>query len=121
MDIAIKVVGVVIILMGVVNVANPLIILNILKFLKPGKRIYLLAIARFALGILFLISARECRQFWIIFCFGLLFLLSGALVVIMPPERIRKMIEWFEKRKPFVLRILGIVVALFGVIVLLAA
>jgi len=121
MDIAIKVVGVVIIIMGVVNAANPLVLLNTLKFLKAGKRIYIIAIARLALGILFLISARECRQFWVVFCFGLLFLLSGSLVIIMGPERTGRMIEWFEKRKTFVLRILGVIVALFGAVILYAA
>ena len=89
MDVVIKSVGVIFILLGIAYIIKPGILKWLMRFMKKGGRIYMGALLRFALAVVFLLGAGECNNKWIIAAFGILFLLGGLLIIVMTPKRIR--------------------------------
>ena len=77
MHIAIKSLGILIALIGIVYLLRPELIKCSMNFFKKGKRIYFPGVLRFALAIVFFLGARECRYFWVIFASGMIFLTGG--------------------------------------------
>ena len=88
MEIIVKIVGILIVLIGIVFLLKPGVMKRLMEFIKKGKRVYFAAVIRFTLAIIFLLGAGECYQKWIIAAFGILFLISGLLILILGPERI---------------------------------
>ena len=121
MQITIKSLGVLFILMGVAYLLRPEIIKRLMTFFKKGNRIYFPGLLRFALAVVFLVGARECRSFWVIFVCGILFLLGGVLIFALGPEKIRRMLDWYARQSILVFRVIAFVVLVLGVIVVFAA
>jgi uncharacterized protein YjeT (DUF2065 family) len=121
MDIVIKAIGIIIAAMAVVYILKPQILKQLLKFFSQGKRVYLIAAIRFAFAIIFLLGARECDFPWVIFVFAVLFILSGSLVLLLGPEKIKSMLAWYQDRPVGILRVLGFVALLFGTAIIYSA
>jgi len=117
----IKSLGILFALMGIAYLLKPEIIKKLMAFFKKGKRIYLAGLVRFALAVVFFIGARECRYFWIIFACGIIFMLSGLLIFMLGPEKIRRMFNWYQNQPNLFFRVIAIVVLIFGAIVILSA
>jgi uncharacterized protein YjeT (DUF2065 family) len=119
MDKVILCLGIVILLLGIVYLIRPDVIRWLLGFFKQGKRLYVIALVRFALAVVFLLGARECGStWWVILIFGVLFLISGLLIVGLGPKKVKSMLDWWEKQSSVLLRILALVtIAVGGVIV----
>ena len=118
MEIIIKIVGIIIVLIGVLFLLYPGVMKKIMGFMKKGKRIYLAGLLRFTLSVIFLLGAGECYQKWIIAAFGILFLISGLLIFALGPEKIRQMLDWYENQPTPIFRVIaGIVLACGAVIV----
>ena len=117
----IKSLGIIFVLMGLAYLLRPAIIKKLMVFFKKGNRIYLPGLIRFALAIIFFVGARECRYFWIIFACGIIFLLSGLLIFILGPEKIRRMFNWYENQPDMFFRVIALIVLIFGAIVILSA
>jgi len=121
MDIVIKIIGIVFIAIAIVFLLKPGVMNPIMEFFKKGKRIYFAGIARLVLAVVFLLGARECDITWLIAIFGILFLISGLSIFMLGPERIRRMIDWFQKQSAIFLRVMAIIVLAFGAIIIYAA
>ena len=80
METVIKIIGTVIVCIGLVYLIKPEILRATIGFFAKGSRLYLAAMVRFALAIVFIIGARHCGIKWVIVLFGLIFLLSGLLI-----------------------------------------
>jgi uncharacterized protein YjeT (DUF2065 family) len=119
--IVIKSLGIVFALMGIAYLLRPEIIKKLMGFFKKGKRIYLPGLVRFALAVVFLVAARECRYPWIIFVCGIIFLTGGLLIFLLGPEKIRRILNWYQEQSTLVFRVIAIVVLVFGVIIILSA
>jgi uncharacterized protein YjeT (DUF2065 family) len=119
--IAIKSIGMLISLMGIVYLLRPDIIRKLMRFFKKGNRIYLAGILRLALAVVFLVAARECRYPWIIFVSGVIFLAGGLLIFLLGPEKIRKMLDWYQEQPTLIFRVIALIVLAFGVIIILSA
>jgi uncharacterized protein YjeT (DUF2065 family) len=119
--IVIKSLGILFALMGIAYLLRPEIIKKLMGFFKKGKRIYLPGLVRFALAVVFLVAARECRYPWIIFACGIIFLTGGLLIFLLGPEKIRRILNWYQEQSTLVFRIIAIVVLAFGVIIILSA
>jgi len=119
--IAIKSIGMLISLMGIVYLLRPDIIKKLMVFLKKGKRIYLAGILRLALAVIFLVAARECRYPWIIFVSGIIFLAGGLLIFLLGSEKIRKILDWYQEQSTPIFRVIAIIVLVFGIIIILSA
>jgi hypothetical protein len=121
MEIIIKVLGTVIVCIGLVYLIKPEIFRSIIGFFVKGKRLYLAALVRFTLAIIFIMGARHCGIKWIIVMFGLIFLLSGLLIIMMGLEKTKGIIRWYQKQPIFVYRIVAIIVLSVGLIIVYAA
>jgi uncharacterized protein YjeT (DUF2065 family) len=119
--IVIKILGIIISLMGLVYLLRPDIIKKLMNFFKKDKRIYLSGVLRLALAVVFLVAARECRYPWIIFACGIIFLAGGLLIFLLGPERIRKILDWYEEQSTLIFRVIAVIVLVFGLIIILSA
>lgn len=119
--IIIKLLGVVFVLMGIAYLLKPDIMKGLMAFFKKGNRMYLPGLVRFVLAIIFFVGARECQYFWIIFAFGVLFLLSGLLIFLLGPAKIRGILDWYQKQPVFVFRVIAVIVMAVGVVIVFSA
>ena len=121
MHIVIKSLGILIALMGIAYLLRPEIIKRLMNFFKKGRRIYLPGVLRFTLAIVFFLGARECRYFWVIFASGMLFLTGGFLIFTIGPERIRRILDWYQEQPLLIFRIIALIVLAFGAIIVYSA
>jgi len=121
MDNIIKILGIVFIVFGILYFTRPEIMERMIEFFKQGKRIYLAGLLRFALAIIFLIGARECHRFWIIFTLGILFLIGGVLIFVLGPEKIRRIFDWYQSQSLLFFRIIAVVPMVLGVVIIFSA
>jgi uncharacterized protein YjeT (DUF2065 family) len=121
MDIVIKILGLVIAAIGIVYIIKPNVMNRIIEFFKKGKRLYIAAPVRLALAVVFLLGARECRYFWVIFAFGILLLISGILVLVLGPKKLTPMLEWWLKQPTLLLRLIALIAVAFGIVIIISA
>ena len=123
MDIVIKSLGIVFCIIGIVYLLRPDIMKWLMEFFKQGKRIYFAGVIRLALAVVFFSSYRdrECNKPWIIFAFGILFLISGLLIFVLGPEKIRRMLDWYQKQPVLIFRVIAVIVLAIGAIIIYSA
>lgn len=76
---------------------------------------------RLALAIVFLLGVRECVEPWVIFAFGIIFLISGLLVFMLRLGWLKSYTEWWQKQSLLLIRILAVITFAFGVIIIISA
>ena len=121
MDIIIKILGLVIAAIGIICIIKPTVMNRIMEFFKKGKRLYIAAPVRLALAVVFLLGARECKYFWVIFAIGILFLITGVLVLVLGPKKLTPMLEWWLKQPTLLLRLMALIAVAFGVVIIISA
>ena len=121
MDVVIKIVGIVFILVGIVYLLKPDVMKRLIEFFKKGKRIYLAGLIRLALAVIFLLGARECDITWVIVVFGVLFLISGLLIFMLGPEKLRTIFDWFQKQSLLVFRVIALIALALGAVIIYSA
>ena len=121
MDLVIKILGIVFVAMAVVYILKAEVVNRLFEFFKKGNRIYIAVPIRLGLGIVFLLGARECKHFWVIFVLGIILLISGILVLVLGPKKLRPIIEWFQKQPAVIHRVIALVVLAVGVVIIISA
>ena len=121
MNTVIRIIGTVIVCLGLAYLIKPGIIRALISFFSKGFRLFFAALVRFALAIVFLMGAKECKIPPVIVTFGLIFLLSGLLIFFLGLDRARGILKWYLEQPNFILRILAIVVLAVGLIIVYAA
>ncbi len=123
MDIVIKIIGIVFIALAIVFLLKPAVMNQLIEFFKKGKRIYFAGIVRLVLAVIFLLGTRghEGHKFWIIFAFGVLFLISGVLIFMLGPEKCKSVVDWYQKKSAWFFQVMAIIVLAFGAIIIYAA
>jgi len=121
MDIVVKVIGIVFIFMAIVYFLKPDIMKRLLEFFKRGKRMYFAALIRLVLAVVFLLAARECSQFWVIFAVGILFIISGLLIFMLGLEKVKSYIGWWQKQPVLLLRVVALIPLVIGAVIIYAA
>jgi uncharacterized protein YjeT (DUF2065 family) len=121
MDNVIKIIGIVFVAIAIVYILKPDVMKRLFEFFKKGNRLYVAAPVRLALGVVFLLGARECKQFWVILVLGILLLISGILVLVLGPKKLRPMIEWFQKQSGVLVRAMALIVLAIGVVIIISA
>jgi uncharacterized protein YjeT (DUF2065 family) len=92
-----------------------------MQFFAKGRRLYLAALVRFALAIVFFLGARHCGIRWVIVLFGLIFMLSGLLIFMLGLEKAKSILNWYQEQPRFTFRVVAIIVLGVGLIILYAA
>jgi uncharacterized protein YjeT (DUF2065 family) len=121
METIIKVIGTIIVCIGLVFFIWPAIQKATVLFFSKGSRLYLAAMVRFALAIIFIMGARHCGRTWIIVMFGLIFLLSGLLIFMLGLQKSKGIIRWYMEQPKFIFRIVAGIVLAVGLIIVYAA
>jgi uncharacterized protein YjeT (DUF2065 family) len=121
MEIVIRGIGTVIACIGLVFLVRPEILRAVMRFFSKGSRLYLAAIVRFSLAIIFIMGARHCGIKWVIVMFGLIFLLSGLLIFIMGLQKAKVILRWYLEQPEFISRIVAGIVLAVGLIIVYAA
>ena len=121
MDTVIKVIGIVFVCVAIVYLLKPNVMKWLMEFFKQGKRIYFAGLIRFVLAVIFLLAARECKNFWVIFAFGILFIISGLLIFVLGSKRLKSMIEWYQKQSVLLLRVIALITLAIGAVIIYAA
>jgi len=121
MHMVIKSLGMVFALVGVVYLLRPDVLKWLMEFFKKGKRIYFAGLLRFALAVVFLVGARECKYSWVILVFGILFLIGGLLIFLLGPEKVRRILDWYQGQSTLVFRVIALIVLAVGVVVIFSA
>jgi len=119
--IVIKSLGILFALIGILYLLRPDIIKRLMEFFKKGKRIYLAGLIRFALAVVFLLGAGECDQKWVIAAFGILFLMGGLLIFMLGPEKIRRILDWYQNQSTLIFRVIALIVLAVGAIIIYSA
>ncbi len=114
------IIGIVIILWGIWVVIKPGIVKAIFTRLK-GPLVYLPALIRVALGVVFLISVGDPRSEWVIMAFGIIFFAAGIVMFMIKPAKLRHFFQWWANRAPLTIRLLGIIAAAVGGVIAYAA
>jgi hypothetical protein len=117
----IQIIGIVFVAIAIVYILKPDVMNRLFEFFKKGNRLYLAAPIRLALGVVFLLGARECKQFWVIFVLGILLLISGILVLVLGPRKLVPIIEWFQGQSEILQRVVALIVLAVGVVIIISA
>ena len=121
MVIVIKGLGTLFVLIGVAYLFRPTILKTLMSFFKKGRRIYAAGLIRFALAVIFLLAATQCRYPEIVGVFGILFLISGLLIFVLRPDTIRRIFDWYDEQSILVFRVIAIVVIAVGAVIIFSA
>lgn len=121
MDKVIIAIGIVFIAIAIVFLLRPDVMKWLMEFFKKGKRIYLAGLLRFVLGVIFLLGARDCDSKPIIAALGILFLISALLIFTLRLERLKSMINWYQKQSALLLRVMAIFTLAIGAIIIYSA
>ncbi len=119
--IVIRSLGILFAIIGVVYLLRPDFIKWLMEFFKKGSRVYFAGVLRFVLAVIFLVGAGDCRYFWIIFTFGILFLIGGLLIFTLGPEKIGRMFDWYQGQSTLVFRAIALIVLVIGAIIIYSA
>lgn len=121
MDTVVTIVGVVFVFITIVYILKPDVMKRLMEFFKQGRRMYFAALMRFALAVVFLFAARYCRYFWVIFAFGVLFIISGLLIFILGLEKVKSYISWWQRQPAILLRVVALIGLGIGALIIYSA
>jgi hypothetical protein len=93
----------------------------LIQFFAKGNRIYLAGVIRFALAVLLLLSVHACNLKWVIIAFGVLLILSSVLIFSLGHKKLAGLLDWAQRQRPLVLRIMGLITIALGGILLYSA
>ena len=114
-------VGILFVVVGVIYTVSPSIIRIIIDYAKVGNRIYFLAPIRLVLGALLLVAAPKAANIWIPGIIGALAVISGISVYFLGLARIRAIMDWWKVLPDNKLRIVAIIAAILGVLLIYSA
>lgn len=121
MVILIKLIGIIIALVGIIFLFCPKALRQLIAFFKQGKRLYWVGTLRLLFGVILLLGATQCRVVWVVIAMGVLFLVAGVLIFALGLEKLRSVIDWWDKKSLVVLRLLGVVALALGVLLIYSA
>ncbi|MFA4989846.1 MAG: hypothetical protein WC576_03650 [Candidatus Omnitrophota bacterium] len=119
--ILIKISGIFITAMGMMILFNPEAARKMLVFWRKGNNIFLGGLIKIVLGVIFLGFAPRAKVPQVIFVLGILALLGGALLFIPGPEKVRRMLNWWDKQPANLLRLISLATLAFGILLIYAA
>lgn len=108
--------------MGIAIILKPDTMKKMISFWKEDKRLYAAGILRVVLGSIFLLSAPQADRFpWFIYFFGVLIFFGAILIFALGIDKVRKMLEYWDRKPRSTLQFMGIFVLLLGLLVVYAA
>ncbi|MFC1738644.1 hypothetical protein ACFL1G_06315 [Planctomycetota bacterium] len=121
MVIAVKIVGIIFVIMAIVYLLRPGILKRLIEFFKKRKRLYFAGLLRLVLAVFFLLTARECKFPWVIGILGVIILIAGLIIFIMKIEKLKAILEWYQKQPDLLLRLIALIVLAIGATIIFSA
>ncbi|MGB2706231.1 MAG: hypothetical protein WBC74_05205 [Candidatus Omnitrophota bacterium] len=119
MVILVKLIGIIVVGMGLVFVLKPDVIKQIFAYyLREKRRIYIIGVARIIIGFIFLMGASQCRVVWAIIVIGLLPLVSGISIFVLGPDKCKNILKKWQEKPLKTLRLLSLVPIIYGLLIL---
>ena len=121
MLIIVRIFGTLVVVLGIIMVFNPDFMRQFMRFLKQGNRIYGIGVFRILFGILFLLAASEARLVGVMIALGILALIGGTLIFLLGRDKVRSILDWWDRRPQLVLRLWGLLAVAIGSLIIYSA
>jgi len=115
-----KIIGMLMVGMGILIMAKPVTVKKLLEFWKEGNRLYGMAAIRIVIGVIILLAARESTIPWIVVVIGTLPIIGGIIIPIMGLEKNKKIMEIWQGKPNKMYRQLSVVPIAIGALLILA-
>jgi hypothetical protein len=116
-----KFIAILLVIDAIVIIIRPDFVKHYAGLLSQGAKIYIAAVIKAALGIIFLFGASGSSTLpWLIILFGIIAIGSGAFIIAMP-QKSRSMANWFAHRSFFTIRCFAIGYLLVAAMLVYAA
>ncbi len=117
----IKLIGIFVMAMGIMELLNPKMAKKMLVFWRQGKNIYIGGLIRVLLGVIFLYYAPQAKFPEIIFALGILVSFAGLIIFLLWLEMTMAMIDWWDKKPDSMVRLVSLLTLACGVLIIYAA
>jgi uncharacterized protein YjeT (DUF2065 family) len=117
----VKLLGIVMVVVGVINFLKPNLVKKCVDFLVKEKWIYVGAILCFIIGIIFLSAASQCAIPWIVLLLGVISLAKGVAIFVLGQNKIKSILDSLLKKPANTLRGFALIKIAVGVIIIYAA
>ena len=121
MLIVVRLIGILIVGMGVAFLLKPKLYKQYVAFWQPGKRLYMGAILAILIGVVLLLTISGCRLVGVILALGILSLVKGIMLFTLGREKIESILKWYQARSLLVLRLIALIAIAFGALLLYSA
>ena len=121
MKLAVQIIGILILAEGILFLLKPTFMCAVMAFFGKGKRLYLAAVLRITIAVIFLLAASQCKIPAIIIALGILLLVSAIVMFTVGLEKQKAFLGWWRQKPPLVLRLMAVTAILLGAVVLYSA
>jgi len=121
MAMLIRLLGAVVVVMGLIFGIKPEVFQKYVKFWNSRKRIVIGGIISFLFGVVFLLSASRCRVPAVITILGIWAIIKGIILFVLKERRLSTYLEWWSKKPLSVMRLIGIISLAFGILIIWCA
>jgi len=116
-----KFIAILLVIDAIIIITRPDFVKHYIAILSKGAKIYIAAVIKAALGIIFLFGATGKSTLpWLIIIFGIL-MIAGAAFIIAIPQKARATAHWFAHRSPFTIRCFAVGYLLIAALLVYAA
>jgi protein-S-isoprenylcysteine O-methyltransferase Ste14 len=120
-EMLVRSIGMFITSVGVLILLNPKIAKRMMSYWHKGKNIYLGGLIRILLGVIFLCYTSQAKLPQVMFVLGILAFLGGLLIFIWGLEKANAILDWWDKKPEYSLRLLSLLVIVFGALIIYSA
>jgi hypothetical protein len=113
-----RLLGFVVVVIGIVVAVKPGTFKVMINFWKKGKNFYIAGGMRLFFGIMFFVIAPGCMVPGVIYTLGILMIIGGITIFVIGREKVLKMLEWWENKPVSLIRILALVPMLIGALII---
>jgi len=113
-------IGIFIATIGLGFMLNPNMFKQVIAFFGKGKRLYLAGVLRLLIGIILLTTAMQCEKPAIMVLFGILFIIGGVFIFALGLEKVKSILSRWGKKPALVMRFMGLLAFLIGVLLVYA-
>ena len=121
MLILVKLLGIVIVAMGVIFLINPTAFKQYVAFWRQRKSLLIGGILSLLFGVVLLLAASECRLAGVIIVFGIWAIIKGILLFTLGQKRINAYLNWWIEKPFSIVRLLGLIALAFGALLIYSA
>jgi len=105
---------------GVLFLIKPKMMNSYAAFWKKDKRLYIGGVINLIFGIIFLMSASQCKAPLVMIVMGLMSLVKGIMLFVIGPEKAKAMISKWENKPVGAIRAFAVLPILIGVLLMWA-